>query len=125
MARLASAQVVIERYYEAYNSGDIDTIAGLLAEDVSYHGEPNSIHSRACQPGEGRGLALAQALGMELRTLCTAGGCPGRVGQGGGGWTHGLMTFIFVNPSALLKHYLRMACPTFLSGRRYDLRGCL
>lgn len=41
MAMLASAQVVIERYYEAYNSGDIDTIAGLLAEDVSYHGEPN------------------------------------------------------------------------------------
>ncbi|KAG2435174.1 hypothetical protein HXX76_007258 [Chlamydomonas incerta] len=28
---------VIVRYYEAYNAGDIDTIAGLLAPDVSYH----------------------------------------------------------------------------------------
>ena len=24
-------------YYDAYNAGDIDTIASLLAEDVSYH----------------------------------------------------------------------------------------
>ncbi|EFJ41351.1 hypothetical protein VOLCADRAFT_98696 [Volvox carteri f. nagariensis] len=28
---------VIVRYYEAYNSGDLDTIASLLAPDVSYH----------------------------------------------------------------------------------------
>jgi steroid delta-isomerase-like uncharacterized protein len=32
-----SAKEVIVKYYDAYNSGDIDTIASLLAEDCSYH----------------------------------------------------------------------------------------
>ncbi|GLC52361.1 hypothetical protein PLESTB_000620900 [Pleodorina starrii] len=32
-----SGKDVIVRYYQAYNAGDLDTIAGLLAPDVSYH----------------------------------------------------------------------------------------
>jgi hypothetical protein len=36
-ARAQDARVVAERFYAAYNAGDLDTIRSLIASDCSYH----------------------------------------------------------------------------------------
>ncbi|KAG2496686.1 hypothetical protein HYH03_005104 [Edaphochlamys debaryana] len=57
-----SGKEVITRYYDAYNAGDLDTIAALLAPDVSYH---DMIYE---DPFEGR-EAVIKYLGKIRRTV--------------------------------------------------------